>query len=150
MSGFALLARERCSWNIAAPDFSCHATPLFFGSAFCLLGSSIVSFKKMKTFDDVGILDTLRITLGGFARNTWLADRTRQCVSRPLVVIIQSTQEGVLVFQNVFCSGSFCWLVSTRKVFHVVCCVFLFRFIVCVSSRCRDCCIAEFSPSQFQ
>ena len=45
--------------------------------------------RNEETFDDVGILDTLRIILGGFARNTWLADRTRQCVSRPLAVIIR-------------------------------------------------------------
>ena len=45
--------------------------------------------RNEETFDDVGILDTLRITLGGFARNTSLADRTRQCVSRPLAVIIR-------------------------------------------------------------
>ena len=48
VSWFALLERESCSWNIVAPDHSCHATPLFFGSAFFLLGSSNVSLKKMK------------------------------------------------------------------------------------------------------
>ena len=53
------------------------------------------------------------------------------------MVIIRSTQEGVLVLQNVFCPGSFCRLVSTRQLFRVVCCFFfclvslsVFRLVV--------------------
>ena len=35
------------------------------------------------------------------------------------------------MLQNAFCSGSFFWLVSTRKVFHVVCCFFALFHCLC-------------------
>ena len=141
---FAMLERESWSWNIAAPDFS--RTPRHF-FLICILFAWFINCVPQKNeesqhrneemFDDVGILDTLRITLGGFARNTWVADWSRQCVSRPLAVIFRWTQEGVLALQNAFCSGSFCRLVSTREVFHVVCCLFALFHCLCFVSLSR-------------
>ena len=108
--------------------------------------------RNEEMFDDVRILDTLRINLGGFARNTWLADTTRQCVcvcvSAACGHYPEHTRRSSCVPKCVL-FGIF--LLVGFNTQGVPCCLlfFLLCFIVCVTSRCRDCCFAGFSPSQF-
>ena len=70
------LILEHCGTRLFLPR---HAT-FFDLHSFCLVHQLCPSkneesqHRNEEMFDDVGILDTLRITLGGFARNTWVAD----------------------------------------------------------------------------
>ena len=88
--------------------------------------------------------------LGGFARNTWLADRTRQCVSRPFAVIIRMNTRRSSCVPKCVLFGVF--LLVGFNTQGVPCCLLLFCIVSLSVFRLvvEIVALLEFSPSQFQ